>query len=133
MNISEISKKVGLSSKQIRDYEKAGLLPKAARSLSGYRQYGEDDLNRLIFISNARKVGFSLNQIAQLLALQDNPNRTSRDVKQLTEQHILALKEKIADLQMMVKVLQSWHCSCHGNEMPDCSILSGLAAHKKED
>ncbi|WP_032092606.1 MULTISPECIES: Cu(I)-responsive transcriptional regulator [Pasteurellaceae] len=126
MNISQAAAKTGLSAKQIRDYEKAGLLPKTQRTATGYRAYSAQDLTRLSFISNARKVGFSLHQITQLLKLNDDPHRTSREVKALTEQHILELQEKIADLQNMLKLLQRWHCSCKGNDSPDCSILMGL-------
>ncbi|WGE48802.1 Cu(I)-responsive transcriptional regulator [Actinobacillus equuli] len=126
MNISQAAEHSGLSAKQIRDYEKAGLLPQAARSSSGYRVYSAADLERLHFISNARKVGFSLVQISELLKLNDDPHRTSREVKQLTEQHIEELQQKIADLQQMLSLLRSWSKSCCGNDSPECSILSGL-------
>ncbi|AIZ78261.1 Cu(I)-responsive transcriptional regulator [Actinobacillus equuli subsp. haemolyticus] len=126
MNISQAAEHSGLSAKQIRDYEKAGLLPQAARSSSGYRVYSAADLERLHFISNARKVGFSLVQISELLKLNDDPHRTSREVKQLTEQHIEELQQKIADLQQMLSLLKSWSKSCCGNDSPECSILSGL-------
>ncbi|MDE8034135.1 Cu(I)-responsive transcriptional regulator [Actinobacillus equuli subsp. equuli] len=126
MNISQAAEHSGLSAKQIRDYEKAGLLPQAARSSSGYRVYSAVDLERLHFISNARKVGFSLVQISELLKLNDDPHRTSREVKQLTEQHIEELQQKIADLQQMLSLLRSWSKSCCGNDSPECSILSGL-------
>lgn len=126
MNISQAVEHSGLSAKQIRDYEKAGLLPQAARSSSGYRVYSAADLERLHFISNARKVGFSLVQISELLKLNDDPHRTSREVKQLTEQHIEELQQKIADLQQMLSLLRSWSKSCCGNDSPECSILSGL-------
>lgn len=99
MNISEVAKLVCLSSKQIRDYEKSGLLKPAQRSLSGYRHYEEKDLERLRFIRHSRDVGFSLQQIRQLLQLQDNPNRSSREVKALTTQHIKMLNEQIYHLQ----------------------------------
>ncbi|AUI66266.1 MULTISPECIES: Cu(I)-responsive transcriptional regulator [Glaesserella] len=126
MNISQAAKLSGLTAKQIRDYEKAGLLPHAQRSESGYRLYSTKDIERLHFISNARKVGFSLAQIAELLKLNDDPNRASREVKKLTEQHIIELQTKIADLQAMLVLLQSWHHSCCGNDKPECSILQGL-------
>ena len=86
MNISQAAKLTGLSAKQIRDYEKRGLLKAGTRTLSGYRYYEESDLARLRFIRHSRDVGFSLQQIAQLLQLQDNPHRNSREVKQLTAQ-----------------------------------------------
>ncbi|AFU18245.1 Cu(I)-responsive transcriptional regulator [Actinobacillus equuli subsp. equuli] len=126
MNISQAAEHSGLSAKQIRDYEKAGLLPQAVRSSSGYRVYSISDLERLHFISNARKVGFSLVQISELLKLNDDPHRTSREVKKLTEQHIEELQQKIADLQQMLSLLKSWSKSCCGNDSPECSILSGL-------
>lgn len=127
MNISQMAKQSGLSAKQIRDYEKAGLLPAAVRNQVGYRQYSPQDLERLHFISNARKVDFSLKQIAELLKLRDNQMRSSREVKQLTEQHLIELKAKIADLEKMVELLQSWNSACCGNDSPDCAILKGLA------
>ena len=126
MNISEVAKLVGLSSKQIRDYEKSGLLKPVQRSLSGYRHYEEKDLERLRFIRHSRDVGFSLQQIHQLLQLQDNPNRSSREVKALTTQHIKTLNEQIHHLQKMVEKLERWHNACQGNDCPECSILEGL-------
>ena len=127
MNISQAAKLTGLSAKQIRDYEKLGLLKANSRTLAGYRHYEENDLARLRFIRHSRDVGFSLQQIAQLLQLQDNPNRNSREVKQLTAQHIETLNAQIHALQNMVAELQRWHDNCQGNDCPECSILAGLS------
>ncbi|MBF1223549.1 MAG: MerR family DNA-binding protein, partial [Haemophilus influenzae] len=71
-------------------------------------------------------VGFSLQQIHQLLQLQDNPNRSSREVKALTTQHIKTLNEQIHHLQKMVEELERWYNACQGNDCPECSILEGL-------
>ena len=127
MNISQAAKLTGLSAKQIRDYEKLGLLKAGTRTLSGYRYYEENDLARLRFIRPSRDVGFSLQQIAQLLQLQDNPHRNSREVKQLTARHIETLNAQIHALQKMVSELQRWHDNCQGNDCPECSILAGLS------
>ena len=127
MNISQAAKLTGLSVKQIRDYEKRGLLKAGTRTLSGYRYYEENDLARLRFIRHSRDVGFSLQQIAQLLELQDNPHRNSREVKQLTAKHIETLNAQIHALQKMVAELQRWHDNCQGNDCPECSILAGLS------
>ena len=127
MNISQAAKLTGLSAKQIRDYEKLGLLKANSRTLSGYRYYEENDLARLRFIRHSRDVGFSLQQIALLLQLQDNPPRNSREVKQLTAQHIETLNAQIQTLQKMVAELQHWHDNCQGNDCPECSILAGLS------
>ena len=127
MNISQAAKLTGLSAKQIRDYEKLGLLKAGTRTLSGYRYYEENDLARLRFIRHSRDVGFSLQQIAQLLELQDNSHRNSREVKQLTAKHIETLNAQIHALQKMVAELQRWHDNCQGNDCPECSILAGLS------
>ena len=83
MNISEVAKLVGLSSKQIRDYEKSGLLKPAQRSLSGYRHYEEKDLERLRFIRHSRDVGFSLQQIHQLCNYRIIPIVVAEKLKHL--------------------------------------------------
>ena len=126
MNIGQASKATGLSIKQIRDYEKVGLLSNTSRSASGYRIYGNDTLDRLKFIAKARGVGFSLAQIGELLALQDNPHRTSAQVKTLTANHIDFLSNKIKELEEMKTVLGAWSDACRGNDMPECPILQGL-------
>ena len=79
------------------------------------------------FIRHARDVGFSLARTAQLLALQDNPDRRSHDVKTLTAQHIAELEQKIQSLQAMLATLQTWHAQCAGNEQSACCILEALA------
>lgn len=127
MNISDIAKRSGLSSKMIRDYEKIGLIKVAGRNEAGYRQYQEKDLDTLRFIKHARDVGFSLAQIQTLLNLKNNPNRTSAEVKQLVGDHIAALQEKIARLQSMAATLQSWHQCCQGNHDPECAIINQLS------
>mgnify|MGYP000902190549 CR=1 FL=1 len=98
----------------------------AARSAAGYRNYGSADLARLHFIRHARAVGFSLQQIATLLRLQENPARHASEVKALTAAHITTLRAQIGDLQAMVAQLQRWHDACHGDDTPACAILDGL-------
>ncbi len=126
MNISQAARASGLSAKQIRDYEKAGLLAAAVRSDTGYRRYGAADLSRLRFICHARAVGFSLAQIAELLRLQADPHRKSCEVKALTAQHIAEISAKIDSLVAMRATLQQWHDACAGGTAPECSILRGL-------
>ncbi|MCP1661203.1 Cu(I)-responsive transcriptional regulator [Neisseria perflava] len=127
MNISEIARHSGLSSKMIRDYEKSGLIHAAERNEAGYRQYSEKDLDTLAFIKHARDVDFSLAQIQTLLQLKNNPHRTSAEVKALTAEHIAALQEKIRRLQKMADTLQQWHDCCQGNDSPDCPIIESLS------
>ena len=126
MNISQVAQLTGLSSKQIRDYERVGLLNVARDKQSGYRDYAPSDIARLQFIARSREVGFSLAQIQALLMLQDDPNRKSCEVKALTTQHIQELEAKIAQLQAMKETLQKWHHACRGDSGSDCPILQSL-------
>ncbi|MDH7436373.1 Cu(I)-responsive transcriptional regulator [Pasteurella multocida] len=126
MNIGQASKSTQLSVKQIRDYEKAGLLINPSRSEAGYRIYNSNDIARLKFIAKARGVGFSLAQIGELLALQDNPHRKSCEVKALANTHIEFLSNKIKELEEMKTTLGAWRDACRGDDMPECPILQGL-------
>ena len=128
MNIGEAASATGVSAKMIRHYEGIGLLPAARRSDSGYRQYSERDLNVLRFIRHSRDLGFSLEQIRELLGLWQNRRRSSRQVKALAEVHIAELDTKLAELQTMRATLAHLvHC-CHGDERPECPILESLAS-----
>lgn len=126
MNINEVAKLTELSPRQIREYEKLGLLQTIQRTDNGYRIFSDTQLQRLKFIKHARDVGFSLAQIEALLALQDNKQRSNAKVKALTRNHIDELNDKIQRLQSMKATLQGWDDSCLGDGSPNCSILDGL-------
>ncbi|WP_439859767.1 Cu(I)-responsive transcriptional regulator [Pseudomonas sp. MBLB4136] len=126
MNIGQAARKTGLSAKMIRYYESIDLLPAAGRSDSGYRQYGAQDLHRLAFIKRARDLGFSLAEVAKLLALWQDRGRASADVKALAAGHIAELNHKIAELTGLRDTLQELMDHCQGNHRPDCPILRDL-------
>jgi MerR family copper efflux transcriptional regulator len=126
MNIGQAAGATGVSAKMIRHYEGLGLLPPAPRTESGYRQYSGRDVNMLRFIRHARDLGFSLEQVRELLDLWQNRRRSSRQVKALAEAHIAELDAKLADLQAMRATLAHLvHC-CHGDDRPDCPIIESL-------
>lgn len=133
MNINEVAKLTELSPRQIREYEKLGLLQTIQRSDSGYRIFSDTQLQRLKFIKHARDVGFSLAQIEALLVLQDNKQRSNVKVKALARNHIDELNDKIQRLQSMKATLQGWHDSCLGDGSPNCSILEGLQDGVQDD
>ena len=126
VTIGQAAKQTGLSAKMIRHYEDAGLLHKANRTDSGYRLYNSQQLQQLSFIKQARTLGFSIAQISSLLGLWRDPQRSSREVKQLAEVHLDEIKQKVAELQQMQKVLQQLADSCCGDDQPQCAILDGL-------
>lgn len=126
MNIGQLAKASGVNAKLIRHYESIGLIPKASRSESGYRVYGENDVQFLRFIRRARGLGFSIKEIKKLLGLWRNKARASREVKNLALSHVVELEAKIADMQEMVQNLRRLAKSCHGDSRPDCPILTEL-------
>ena len=128
MNIGQAAAASGVSAKMIRHYESIGLLPEAERTEAGYRQYGERELHTLRFVRRSRDLGFSLDEIKQLLELWQNRSRSSREVKALAQAHVKALDEKIAEMQAMKATLQNLVQHCHGDDRPDCPILESLEA-----
>lgn len=129
MNIGEAAKASGVTAKMIRHYEEIGLLPKAGRSASGYRKYGENDVHVLRFIRRSRDLGFSLPEIKTLLGLWGNRRRASADVKRLALAHVSDLDRKIAEMQAMRATLVKLSHCCHGDDRPECPILEDLAGH----
>ncbi len=127
MNIGEAAKATGVSAKMIRHYEGVGLIPAAARTDAGYRQYGNADVHTLRFIRHARDLGFSIAEIGELVGLWQNRSRPSRQVKALAKAHIEELEHKTQELLAMKTTLEHLvHC-CQGDELPDCPIIDALA------
>lgn len=127
MNIGEAAKASGVSAKMIRYYESISLIPEAARTEAGYRVYRGNEVHTLQFIRRARDLGFSAKAIAQLLALWQDRDRASADVKAFALSHVDELHAKIAELEAMAKTLQHLADHCQGDERPDCPILDDLA------
>ena len=130
LNIGEAAQASGVSAKMIRHYEAIGLLPAAQRTAAGYRVYGEAEIRVLQFIHRGRVLGFPLENIAGLLALWQDKDRASADVRRLAEQHIAELDRKIGELQAMKRTLETLARSCHGDQRSDCPILDDLATHE---
>ena len=127
MNIGQAAAVTGVSAKMIRHYEDIGLIQKARRTTSGYRMYSDSDLHILAFIKQSRNLGFSIEQIRDLLSLWQNRRRTSRKVKELAEMHINDLDERIKELQEIRQAISHLASHCHGDERPDCPIIDALA------
>jgi Cu(I)-responsive transcriptional regulator len=127
MQIGEAARRTGVSAKMIRHYESIGLIPSADRRDSNYRDYGHHDVHRLGFIRRARDLGFSIDEIRDLLRLWGDQARSSADVKALTLGHISELDRKISLLSEMRDTLTHLADACDGNHRPDCPIITSLA------
>ena len=127
MKIGEASTSSGISQRMIRHYEKIGLIPAAARRVSGYRDYDQRDVHTLRFIGRARDLGFPIEEIRQLVALWQDRGRSSVDVKSLALARANELRRKARELDEMRRALEHLASQCHGDDRPDCPILGDLA------
>ncbi|MBB5041155.1 Cu(I)-responsive transcriptional regulator [Shinella fusca] len=132
MNIGEAASATGVSAKMIRHYEEIGLIRPAGRTGAGYRVYGPKDLSTLSFVRRARDLGFSIAQIRDLLALWQDRDRASADVKRIASAHVEEMKAKMRLLEEMVQTLEHLSAHCHGDDRPDCPILEQLAGGGSE-
>jgi MerR family copper efflux transcriptional regulator len=131
MNIGEAAGASGVSAKMIRHYESVDLLPPAARTDAGYRQYTEKDVHTLQFIRRSRDLGFSIEEIRGLLSLWQDRRRPSRQAKAMAQAHIAELEQKAQEILAMKSTLEHLvHC-CRGDDRPDCPILENLADHSQ--
>lgn len=127
VNVGDAARLSGVSAKMVRHYEALGLLPRVARTDSGYRQYTEGDVHTLRFIKRGRDLGFSMDEIGELVGLWQNRRRASASVRRIAQKHADDLAQRIAAMQEMQHTLRHLiHC-CHGDERPDCPILEDLA------
>ena len=126
MNIGQAAKASGVSAKMIRYYETTGLIPKAERRDSGYRDYSPADVHMLRFIRRARDLGFAVSEIDELLSLWRDRSRQSADVKRIAERQIADLHNRVTAMKQMADTLQSLVACCAGDERPECPILADL-------
>jgi MerR family copper efflux transcriptional regulator len=126
MNIGHASEKSGLPAKTIRYYEDIGLL-KPDRSDNGYRDYSMSDVHKLRFLQRSRGLGFSVEECRQLLALYEDKERASSDVKSIARTKLKEIDRKITELRELQHTLQHLVAHCHGDQRPDCPILESIS------
>ncbi|MCG8413654.1 MAG: Zn(2+)-responsive transcriptional regulator [Pseudomonadales bacterium] len=129
LKISELAAQTGLSAHTIRFYEKHGLISASERSEAGYRYYSDADIRRAEFVKTARNIGFSLDDIGQLLSIRlDKDSHSCQEVTDITQHKLDEVNGKIAELKIMQQTLQRLLDSCGGGpeDATHCSIIEAL-------
>lgn len=125
-SIGELSRRSGVHIETIRYYEKSGLLPEPPRSAGGHRVYSHDHSRRLSFVRRGRELGFTLDEIRNLLGLVDG-GYTCGQVKNAAVTHLKEIRNKIADLRRMERTLTKTVADCEGGAAPECPIVEVLS------
>lgn len=127
MTIGAVAKRVGVAIDTIRYYEREGLLPEPERRASGFRSYREGTVSQLRFIRRAKGLGFTLEEIRELLALSADRQRGVKAVKRRAEERLAALDLRIVELQRVRDGLAQLVDSCPGHGVQEqCPILRAL-------
>lgn len=128
LTIGTVAKRAGVAIDTIRFYEREGLLPEPLRRASGYRSYDDSAINRLRFIRRAKDLGFTLEEIRDLLALSADRHRGVKAVKQRAAQRLADIDARIAELTRIREGLEQLIEACPGRGDPEhCPILRALA------
>jgi Cd(II)/Pb(II)-responsive transcriptional regulator len=127
MKIGELAKATGTQAETIRYYEAEGLLPKASRTESNYRVYGDAHVARLAFIRHCRSLDMTLDEIQTLLRFKDAPEQNCEQVNELLDEHIEHVADRIKELRQLQAELRSLREQCGAaREAAACGILNGL-------
>ncbi|MCA9123672.1 MAG: MerR family DNA-binding protein [Planctomycetaceae bacterium] len=127
LTVGQLAKSAGVGVETVRFYERKGLLAEPDRKPSGYRHYDDEVVKRLRFIKRAKQLGFTLNEIKELLSLRLDPTTTCADVKKRSEEKIDDIEAKIRTLQRMKKALVKVTKACSGRGgTSECPILEAL-------
>ena len=127
MNIGKAAKLSNLTIKTVRYYANIGLVKPEQNISSGYREYNDEEVDKLKFIGKARKFDFSIDECKELLSLYEDKNRTSKEVKKITLEKISQIDSKLNDLKDLRNELSFLASNCHGDDKPNCPILDELS------
>jgi len=133
MKIGELARAAGVPIDTVRYYERQGLLPAPSRTASGYRQYGHDDVGRLRFVRRAKALGFTLEEIRDLLGLSARREADMAGMKAAAIQKLADIDDKLAELQRIRAGLDALVASCPGHgALEHCPILDALADERHD-
>lgn len=126
LSIGALSERSGVNIETVRYYEKIGVMPPTQRSAGGHRIYGAEHVSRLHFVRRGRELGFSLDELRELLRLVDGHAYTCAEVHALMVKHLADIHCKIADLRRLERVMSDMAAQCKGDQVPECPIIDAL-------
>jgi len=127
LTIGQVAQKTGMGIETIRFYERKGLIAEPPRKESGYRQFEPDVLDRLAFIQEAKALGFSLNEIHELMSLRLKADTSSKEIKKIAAARLADIEQKIKVLKRMQRALKKLVDQCPGHgSLNECPILEAL-------
>lgn len=127
MKIGEIARATGLKVETVRFYEAEGLIAPPGRSGGNYRTYDLAALNRLSFIKRSRDLGFTMEQVRELLRLADDPRGSCAEVDAIATRHLSEIDRKLADLGALRTELSRRIDGCSTTTIADCRIIDALS------
>jgi MerR family transcriptional regulator, copper efflux regulator len=127
LSIGQVSRQAGVAIETVRFYERQGLLAEPARKASGYRQYTDEVIPRLLFIKRAKDLGFSLSDISEFLELRADSSTTCDEVRQSAREKIEEIVRKMEDLDRMKNALVELVGACDERTSSECPFLVALA------
>lgn len=129
MNIGQLARQAGVPIDTIRYYERQRLIPEPARTPSGYRQYARDDVTRLEFIRRAKALGFTLEEIGELMSLSGNLSSDMKGMKEAAVRKLELVEERLAELTRVRDALRQLTEACPGHgSLAACPIMAALAS-----
>ncbi|SDE28832.1 MerR family transcriptional regulator [Belnapia rosea] len=126
-SIGDLAKATGTKVETIRWYERVGVLAAPERTSGNYRAYGAEHLERLSFVRRARDLGFSLDQVRDLLQLADDRNQPCDAVDRVAREHLEEVERKIADLEALRHELRDLIGQCRHGTVAECRIVQALS------
>jgi len=133
LTIGRLAKLAEVNIETIRYYERRGLLPEPSRTDAGYRLYGEESVARLRFIKQAQALGFTLEEIGELLALRVDAATSCGEVRHRAERKVADVAEKLRSLQAIQRALMELIAACaQGGPEGECPFLMSLEKHIQE-
>lgn len=134
ITIGDLAKGTGTKVVTVRYYEQIGLLPVPSRTAGNYRTYSNEQMRRLRFIRRCRDLGFTLDQIRDLLRLSSQKDEECGEVDRITAQHLIEVEQKISDLKRLAKELRRLNNCCQGNGIvADCRIIEALSPSREAE